>query len=246
MSRIRNPLIALALGVLCTSAVAPVAHAQWAVIDVGAIGQLIEQLITMKQQLDTVKSHLDQARQEYSSITGSRGMEHLLQGTVRNYLPPDWQQLSDAVSRASSTFHALSADVQRAIDANAVLSSRELASLAPAVRQALEANRRAAAMLQVATRQAIATTSSRFDSIQQLINAIPQATDQKAILDLNARIAAEQGALELDQTKLDSIYQAAQAEELARKQRVREETIAGIGNFRDLPPLDIPMPPSAH
>jgi type IV secretion system protein VirB5 len=245
MSRFKSRIFTTLLGAGAVL-LATTAQAQWAVVDVGAIGQLLQQLITMKEQLDTVKSHLQQAKDEYASITGSRGMEHLLQGTVRNYLPADWQQLSDAVSQAGTTFHALAADVQHAIDANAVLSQHELESLSPTLRQALEANRRSAAMLQVTTRQALATSSSRFEAIQQLIDAIPHATDQKAILDLQARIQAEEGMLSNEQTKLDVIYQAAQAEELARKQRTREQAVAGIGRFRDLPPLNLPMPPSAH
>ena len=44
--------------------------------------------------------------------------------------------------------------------------------------------------------------------MQTLINAIPSATDQKGILDLQARIQAEQGMLQTDQTKLHVLYQA--------------------------------------
>jgi hypothetical protein len=68
--------------------VAPSANAQWAVVDVGAIAQLIQQIAKMEQQLTTMQAHLRQAEQEYQSITGDRGMENLLSGTVRNYLPP--------------------------------------------------------------------------------------------------------------------------------------------------------------
>ena len=82
-------------------------------------------------------------------------------------------------------------------------------------------------------------TSRRFQSIQQLINAISRASDQKAILDLQARIQAEQGMLQNEATKLGILYQTAQAEEWARKQRVREQAIASIGSLRDLPPLEL-------
>ena len=55
------------------------------------------------------------------------------------------------------------------------------------------------------------TRSDRFTSLQQLISAIGGATDQKASLDLNARIAAEQGMLQNEQTKLQVLYQVAQS-----------------------------------
>ena len=131
------------------------------------------------------------------------------------------------------------AELQRLINANAILTPQQIAVLSPAERSQLEAARRSAAMLQALTREALSTTSRRFGSIQQLIDAIPRASDQKAILDLQARIQAEQGMLQNEATKLGVLYQTAQAEEWARKQRVREQAIASIGSLRDLPPLGL-------
>jgi type IV secretion system protein VirB5 len=210
-----------------------------AVIDAGAIAQLIQQIQTLNQQLSTARDQLTQARDEFRSITGGRGMEQLLGGTARNYLPPNWAELQSVLQGATSSYGALSASVQSVTNANAVLTAEQVAALSPEERQQLEAARRSAAMLQVLAREALATTSARFTSIQQLINAIPAATDQKAILDLQARIGAEQSMLQNEHTKLDVLYQAAQAEEWARRQRVREQAIADIGSLRRLPPLGL-------
>jgi type IV secretion system protein VirB5 len=73
-----------------------------------------------------------------------------------------------------------------------------------------------------------------------LINAIPTATDQKGILELQARIQAELGMLQNDSTKLNVLYQAAQAQEWARRQSASEQVIAGVGNLRSLPALQLP------
>lgn len=219
--------------------ITPVAHAQWAVVDVGAIAQLVQQVNTMRQQLETTRDQLQQARETLDSMRGGRGMEQLLSGTARNYLPPDWQQLAAVLDQASTGYGALAAELQRLINANAVLTPRQVGALSPAERSQLEAARRSAAMLQALTREALSATSHRFESVQQLIDAIPRASDQKAILDLQARIQAEQGMLQNEATKLGVLYQAAQAEEWARKQRVREQAIASIGSLRDLPPLGL-------
>jgi hypothetical protein len=40
-------------------------------------------------------------------------------------------------------------------------------------------------------------------------------------------------------TKLGTLYQAAQAQELARRQRSHEQAIHDIGSFRALPPLGL-------
>lgn len=217
----------------------PVAQAQFAVIDVGAIGQLVQQVQTLRQQLETTRDQLNQARQQYESMTGGRGMQQLLAGTVRNYLPPDWAALEQVLQGAVGVYGALAADVQGLMDTNAVLTAQAVAALVPTQRQQLEAARREAALRQALTRAALRIASERFASIQGLIAAIGGAGDSKAILDLQARIAAEQGMLQNEAIKLDVLRQAAQADQWARQQRLREQAIADIGSLRNLPPLDL-------
>lgn len=219
--------------------VAPAAQAQWAVVDVGAIAQLVQQVAKMEQQLTTMQAHLRQAEQEYQSITGNRGMENLLSGTVRNYLPPDWQTLQAAVTQTSSAYPALSAAVQGSLNSNAVLTPQQLAVMSPVERDRVVAARQSVAMLQATTSQALTTLSGRFATIQQLITAIGGARDQKAVLDLQARISAEQGMLANDQSKLQVIYQAAQAQQWAQQQRNREQAINDIGSLRRLPAMGL-------
>jgi type IV secretion system protein VirB5 len=226
------------LGVLLALGAVPAAQAM-AVVDVRAIAQLKQQLTAMGKQLTTARDQLTQARQTFQSMNGGRGMEQLLSGTVRNYLPADWAQLDSAIRQGVGNYQALAADVRAAIDGNAVLNAGQLALLSPAERLQLDAGRRSAAMLQVTARQALGATSNRFAAIQQLIDAIPRAQDPKAIMDLQARIAAEQGMLANEQTKLEVLYQAAQAEEWARVQRAREQGIADIGSLRALPAMGL-------
>jgi type IV secretion system protein VirB5 len=218
---------------------APAANAQFAVIDVRAIAQLAQQIQTMRQQLDTARNQLTEARAALESMRGARGMEQLLAGTVRNYLPEDWAALEAVIRQTSASHAGLSAQVQAILQANTVLSAAELDGLSPYEREQIEGARRAAAMLQALTREALSSTSGRFAAIQQLIAAIRSAGDQKAILDLQARIAAEQGMLQNEQTKLDVLYRTAQAEEWARVQRSREQAIADIGSLRRLPSMGL-------
>jgi len=217
----------------------PVSHAQWAVVDVGAIAQLVQQLSTMEQQLGTMQSHFRQAQQEYQSITGSRGMQNLLTGTVRNYLPADWQALQASLTSATGAYPALSASIQQALNANAVLNAQQLSTLSATERSQVLGSRQSVAMLQATTQQALTNISNRFASIQQLINAIGTARDQKSILDLQARISAEQGMLANDETKLQVIYQSAQAQQWASQQKSRELALSDIGSLRSLPAMGL-------
>ncbi len=221
--------IAIVLAALAVFDGTRTAQAQWAVIDVGAIAQLIQEVQQMQQALQVAQSQLSQAQQAYQSMTGGRGMETLLAGTVRNYLPANWAQLSTS----------LAGPIQAAIAANAVLTPAQWGALSPAEQQQLTAARTNAALLQVATQQAYSTTSGRFSAVQQLISAISGASDQKGILDLQARIQAEQGMLQNDHTKLQVLFQLVQAQELQRRQRTREQAIADVGSVRNLPPIGL-------
>src|SRR5947207_13814051 len=74
------------------------AQAQWAVVDVGAIAQLVRQVATLQQQLKNAEQQLGQAREQYRSMTGGRGMQNLLGGIHRNYLPANWGELPSALA----------------------------------------------------------------------------------------------------------------------------------------------------
>ena len=217
--------------VLLLVGVAPRAQAQWAVVDVSAIAQLMQQAETLNQALTTARGQLSQAQQQFQAITGTRGMQSLLSGTVRNYLPSDMTDLSAALTQVNTGNAGLSTAIQAALRANAVLTPQQLAAL-PADQQArIAAWRSTVALLQGITDSALSNSSSRFGAIQQLISAIGTATDQKGALDLQARIGAEAGMLQNEQTKLQSLYQAAQAQQWANAQQDREAVIAGHGQF---------------
>jgi type IV secretion system protein VirB5 len=228
----------LLVGLLTAGGIRP-AHAQFAVIDVASLGQLVQEYQTLQQELSTARSQLSQAQSEYAAITGSRGMQNLLSGTVRNYLPGSWTQLSAVMGGSSGSFPALASDVTALVSANAVLTPAQVARLSPTEQSELAAARQSAALLAATSHAALANSSDRFASLQQFIGALGGASDQKAALDLNARIAAEQGMLQNEATKLQVLYQVAQSQEWARAQRVRERAIADQGSLRTLPPMGL-------
>jgi type IV secretion system protein VirB5 len=236
---LRNFLVGLmATTVLAVGAVKP-AHAQFAVIDVASIMQLVQEVQQLQQQVATARSQLAQAQSEYAAITGNRGMESLLSGTQRNYLPADWPQVSQVLSGSSGSFPALAGSVQSLVQSNAVLTPAQVSALSATEQAHLAAARQSAALLQALSRAALQNSSARFASLQQLIQAIGSATDQKGALDLNARIAAEQGMLQNESTKLQVLYQLAQSQEWARAQRAREQALADQGSLRALPPMGL-------
>jgi type IV secretion system protein VirB5 len=234
----RALLSLLLVGFVTLGGIRP-AHAQFAVIDVASLAQLVQQYATLQQQLSTAGNQLTQARTAYAAITGSRGMQNLLSGTNRNYLPTNWSQLSQVMSGSSGAYPGLAANVTSVQKANAVLTPSQVAALSRTEQAQLAQARQNPALLQATSRIALANSSDRFASLQQLIGAIGSATDEKGSLDLTARITAEQAMEQNEQTKLHVLYQVAQAQEWSRAQQVRERAIADQGSLRSLPPMGL-------
>jgi type IV secretion system protein VirB5 len=227
-NRVRRCLPAVMLGCALW---APYVRAQFAVIDIASVTQLLHQVETMASQLEAAQAQLEQARAQYQSLTGERGMEALLAGTVRNYLPTDWSQLTAILQGSGGSFAALTTDLQRNLNTNAILPGSQIAGLSPDARAQLGTARDAVALLQAVSQEALSNASNRFSALQQLINAIPTAQDAKGALDLQARIAAEQGMLQNEQTKLQVLYQMALAQQWAVREQAQERTAAGHGAF---------------
>jgi type IV secretion system protein VirB5 len=215
------------------------AQAQWAVIDVGAITQLIIQVRQIENEIQVAQNTLNQAHQAYSAITGGRGMQLLLSGTNWNYLPANWSQLVGAQNGAGGTYGALGSDVSATIQRNAVLTPNYTQNFSDAENAQLSARRSSVALQEALTRQELSNVSQRFAAIQTLINAIPSATDEKGILDLQARIQVEQNMLENENSKLRVLYEAAQSQAQTERERADEQAIVDIGHLSALPPMGL-------
>ena len=233
-----KPMKSFVLGAVAAGAltVSSGAFAQWPVIDVNAIGQLLRQISMLEQEVQTAERTLMQAEQQYQAITGPRGMQNLLFGVNRNYLPTNFTQLWGA---GSSTGTYVGLGVAGLMASNAVLTPQQVSALPVPEQTYVQSGRQSAALLQGTTRQALDTTSARFNELQALVSAIATAKDAKAALDLQARIQAEQAMLQNEHTKLMVLYQTLQAQEWARQQSAREQVIAGVGSLRTLPPLTL-------
>jgi type IV secretion system protein VirB5 len=235
----RKQLVGLLIA--AAAALAPLhARAGIPVIDIAAIANLMQQVMYWQQQISAMQKQYEQLKQSkdllaqtYGAMTGSRGMEQLLPTSelARNYLPPSYGELMSTINGSSASYSGIANQVQSIMKANSILSGSQMNALSPEMRQVVEQGRQAAAMLSGMTQGAYQNTSQRFSALQQLINSIGAANDPKAIQDLQARIQAEQNMLTNEQTKLQSLYQVAKAEELAQQQRLREQVISGHGGF---------------
>ena len=224
---------AVAVVVLAGLLAAPAAQAQMAVVDVAAIRQLVSQVSYWRQQIAAMRSELTQLQQTHAALTGGRGMELLLPTATaeRNYLPADWAEMRRVLDGRSAQYGALSGALSAAMQARAVLNDARLARLSEAERDSVLRARQSAAAAAVMAQRAYQNAGERFAALQGLVQAIGNATDAKAIADLEARIAAEEAMLGNERAKLATLAQAAQAEQWTQAVERREAAIAGHGEF---------------
>ncbi|EFR2202932.1 MULTISPECIES: P-type DNA transfer protein VirB5 [Gammaproteobacteria] len=200
------------------------ASAQIPVTDGASIAQQvsaqIETIAKWKMQYDQMTSQINQMKQQYESLTGSRGLGNILNNpALREYLPSDWQGVYDSVKsggyaglsgRASSIYsqskifdscaHITVSDQKKLCEARAVKSAQDQAF-------ALDAYDKA---------------KSRLNQIDSLMAKINDTPDPKAIAELQGRIAAEQAMIQNEQTKLQLYAMVAQAEDKIQQQQQRE------------------------
>ena len=159
-------------------------------------------------------------------------MQTLLSGTNRNYLPTSSGATHQRM-QGSGAYPGLTPDVRNAVNANAVLSPAQLAALSPADQQQIMAARQVAALRQAArpggARQFERPICGHAELDRRRFGAPPI---RRRILDLQARISAELGMLQNEQTKLQVLSQAGEpkrSESAAAAER--EQSIAGQGRF---------------
>jgi len=228
---------------LSAYALSPPAQAQFAVIDVAAVNQLVQQMSAWQQQLMSMRLQLLQMEQTRIALTGWRGMEKLLPltPTDRNYLPMDAAGLA-ATTAGTGTYSVLSSSINQYVSGNAVLTAQDLAQLPPADVARLSALRQTIAMRQAMMSEAYARSSDRFAALSVLITTIGTAPDAKAVADLQARIAAEQTMLQNETAKIATLDHYAAAQRDADDLATREAIVKGHGRFatRFIPTNPVP------
>lgn len=180
------------------------AQAQIPVTDGASIAQQVaaqvETIAKWKMQYDQMMDQINQAKQQYEALTGSRGLGNILNDpALRDYLPGDWQAVYDAVKTggyAGLTGTALTVYEQNKVFdscAHIVSSEQRTACEARAVKPAQDKG---------FALDAYNAAKSRINQIDQLMAKINDTSDPKAIAELQARIAAEQSNIQNEQTKL--------------------------------------------
>ena len=233
----------LALGLLVALAAAPHARAGGVpVIDAANLAQAVEQLTMLGQQLNTLNDQLDTLRRQYATILNlyneMRGTtEHARMlpnpvATLHDFLPAED---IDPASLLSGPLGGIANDLR---SANERFSAEALSGGTTLTRSAEQYQARSDFIYSymALAKKAYESTAARRATLETFAAATATATTNKAILDLNTRIAAEQSLLLNDLVQLQALQLMA-----TMQQHSLAHNDAGIHAVRPTSPEDIDL-----
>lgn len=207
------------------------AQAQEIVHDPMAFAKMIEDARTALQQLEALKAQIEQGKKLYdslndlSAVNGLAGQLGLPQ--VRNPLP-DLAALRAAAEGDLSALGALSNRAE-AIRRETRLYTPPAGEPGPAeafYRDSLERSGLRVAR-DLAVGEAVGEAAdARLEGLETLRRALDTAPNARAVMDLEARLAAEQALIQNEQVRLQGLALTQAAEARLEEQRAREQAEA--------------------
>lgn len=229
--KVRSLIAAPAAALVLVLAAAPGARAQQIVHDPTSYAKMVEEARTALQQLQALQAEVEQGRQLFDSLNDLSDVNALAGALglpeVRNPLP-DLSALRAAADGDLSALGRLAerADAIRAEHRLFTPPSGDLPAAEAWYRDSLErAGARGARDLAVG--EAISEAADqRLEGLETLRRALDTAPNARAVMDLEARLAAEQALIQNEQVRLQGLALTRDAEERLEQQRARERAEA--------------------
>lgn len=200
-------------GVLLTAAAiafSPVVNASGIPVFDGA--QTAQRAANFIKEIAEMKNQLQQMKLQYNAITGSRGMGEILTNTgLKQALPQDWQKVYDSIQ--SGGYKGLDGSAKAIADAARLIDKCKSYPDNSEQQKTCHTSAVQSAQMQSNISKALDNATNRLENLNQLAKRINQATDAKAIADLNARINIEQAAIQNEQTRLQLYMKLAEVQE---------------------------------
>ena len=205
------------------------------VIDAANLVQTVQQVVNDITKINNQVQQITQLQSQLASMNGIRGLGTILDNPLlRNYVPSQAYTLVNAVD--VSGYSGLAATAKALRDAGMVYNCDDLAGAARnACQAALAQPYQQKGMLQDAMKAA----ANRLAQIGSLMGRIDTTTDQKAVLEIQARIGAENAMLAHEVSQVQMLQGMADAEERIARSRDRErqyQTLGRTGRIADYLP----------
>jgi len=222
-----------------TSVTSGQAFAGIPVIDAGSIAQAVLQVESWGQQYKQMTQQILQLQQQIQGATGSRGFSSALNSPsfqqARRMLPQDAQALLDLAHGGS--YGDLAKTISN-IKLNTTTLNRDNFSTQLGS-DLWEADLNRAASNKALSMEAYNSAQQRLSNLESLMSQISTTDDPKAIGELQARIATEQGLIQNEQAKIQAMTMLVSAEKQISEMQSREVSIRSSGMNQSLPRMQI-------
>ena len=213
-TRIRLAAIGLALASLSSTG-----HATGIpVIDIANLIQTVQQVLNDITKISNQIQQITALQNQLNSINGMRNLGNVFNNpALKNYIPAEAYNIVNAVD--TSGYGGLTATAKSLRDAAMVYNCMDLSGAARTDCQAtLSQPYQQKGLLQDAMKSA----AGRLDQISSLMNQINGTSDQKAVLEIQARIGAENALLAHEMSQVQMLTGMADSEERIARSRDRE------------------------
>jgi type IV secretion system protein VirB5 len=213
-TRIRLAAIGLALASLSSTGHA----AGIPVIDIANLIQTVQQVLNDITKISNQIQQITALQNQLNSINGMRNLGNVFNNpALKNYIPAEAYNVVNAVD--TSGYGGLTATAKSLRDAAMVYNCMDLSGAARTDCQAtLSQPYQQKGLLQDAMKSA----AGRLDQISSLMNQINGTSDQKAVLEIQARIGAENALLAHEMSQVQMLTGMADSEERIARSRDRE------------------------
>ncbi|MBS3996163.1 MAG: type IV secretion system protein [Hydrogenophaga sp.] len=231
MRHVRRAAVAL----LVTASASQAQAGPLAVIDVANLAQAVQQVTHHITQIQHQLQQIQQLQTQIDSMNGPRNLGDVHHNLLlTNYVPA--QAFTHLNAVATSGYNALSASAKALRDADMSYNCLDLAG-AEQIRcqAALAQPYQHKGLLQ----DAMTRAAGRLGQIQALMNEVNTTTDQKSVLEMQARLGAENALLAHETSQLQMLQAMADSEERIARSRDRErqyEMLNRTGKLADFLP----------
>ncbi len=220
-----NSLLRFSVGLLLVLA-GGLARAQGIpVIDAANLVQTVQQVVNDITKINNQVQQIVQMQSQLNSITGMRNLGDVFNNPLlRNYIPSEAYTFVNAVDTGG--YAGLTATAKALRDTRMVYNCMDLTGDARTNCQAALAQPyQQKGLLQDAMKSA----SGRLSQIGSLMGQINATTDQKAVLEIQARVSAENALLSHETTQIQMLQAMADSEERIARSQDRERQYQMLG-----------------
>ncbi len=202
------------------------------VIDVANLVQTIQQVTNDITKIENQVQQITQLQKQLSSMSGTRNLGNVFNNPLlKNYLPAESYTYLNAIT--ASGYAGLTTTAKALRDANMIYNCMDLSG---AARSACQASLAQPYQQKGLLQDAMKAAAGRLAQIQSLMDQISATNDQKAVQEIQARIAAENALLAHETSQVQMLQGMADSEERIARSRERErqyEMLSRAGKVAD-------------